>query len=113
MGMNCPPLLVNLFLHAYEADFRQGFLKNNGRKLAQTFNSSFHSIEDLLSLNNIWFGNYVHRLYPNDLAAKDTTDTQKYASYLDQTKLYDRCDDLTFPIVNFSFISSNIPALPT
>jgi len=28
------------------------------------------------------------------------------------TKLYDKCDDCTFPIVNFPFISSNIPASP-
>jgi hypothetical protein len=49
MGTNCPPLLVKLFLHAYEEDFRQGLLKNNDRKLVQTFNSSFHYIDDLLS----------------------------------------------------------------
>jgi hypothetical protein len=28
MGTNCAPLLAELFLHAYEADFLQGFLKN-------------------------------------------------------------------------------------
>ena len=33
MGTNCAPLLANLFLHAYEADFRQGLLKNKDRKL--------------------------------------------------------------------------------
>jgi hypothetical protein len=27
-----------------------------------------------------------------------------------KTKLYDKRDDITFPMVNFSFISSNIPA---
>jgi hypothetical protein len=26
MGTNCAPLLANLFLHAYEADFLQGLL---------------------------------------------------------------------------------------
>jgi len=24
---------------------------------------------------------YLHRIYPNELEVKDTTDTQKYASY--------------------------------
>jgi hypothetical protein len=33
MGTNCAPLLAELFLHAYEADFLQGFLKNKDRKL--------------------------------------------------------------------------------
>ena len=48
---------------------------------------------------------------------------QKSASYPDfhlefdngsslKTKLYDKHDDVTFPIVNFSFIISNIPASP-
>jgi len=48
---------------------------------------------------------------------------QKSASYPDfhlefdnggslKTKLYDKRDDFTFPIVNFFFITSNIPASP-
>ena len=41
IGMNCAPLLTDLFLHVYEADFLQGLLKNRDRKLAKTFNSSF------------------------------------------------------------------------
>jgi hypothetical protein len=36
MGTNCAPLLADLFLHAYEADFLQGILKNKDRKLAKT-----------------------------------------------------------------------------
>ena len=47
----------------------------------------------------------------------DTTNTQKSASYLEidnggilKKKLYDKRHDFTFPIVNFSFISSNFPA---
>jgi hypothetical protein len=36
-----------------------------------------------LSLNNSRFGDYLHRIYPNELEVKDTTDIQKSASYLD------------------------------
>jgi hypothetical protein len=74
-------------------------------------------------LNNSRFGDYLHRIYPNELEVKDTTDIQKSASYLDfhleidnggrlKTKLYDKRDDFTFPIVNFPFISSIITAAP-
>ena len=49
---NCAPLPTDLFLHSYEADFLQELLKNKDRKLAQTFNSSFRYIDDVLSLNN-------------------------------------------------------------
>jgi hypothetical protein len=32
VGTNCAPLLADLFLHAHEADFLQGFLKNKDKK---------------------------------------------------------------------------------
>ena len=83
MGTNCVPLLADLFLHAYEADFLQGLLKNEYRKLAQTFNSNFRYIDDVLSLNNSRFADYLHHIYSNGLQAKDTTDTQKSDSCLD------------------------------
>ena len=62
-----------------------------------------------------------HRIYPIGLEIKDTTDTDRTASYLDlhleidnegwiRTKLYDKKDDFNFLIVNFPFICSNIPA---
>jgi hypothetical protein len=35
-------------INAYEADFLQGILKNKERKLAQTFNSIFYYINDIL-----------------------------------------------------------------
>ena len=34
MGTNCAPLLADLFLYSYEADFIQGFLNKNEKKLA-------------------------------------------------------------------------------
>ena len=85
--------------------------------------SSFHYIDDVLSLNNSRFVNYLHSIFPNELEVKDTTDTQKSDSFLDlhpetdnegrlKTKLYDKRDNFTFPIVNIPFISINIPASP-
>ena len=105
MGPNCALLLVDLLLHAYQADLLQGLLKNKDRKLAQTFNSSFCYIDDILSLNNSRFGDYLHHIYPNEVQVQDTTDIQKSASYLDlqlgidnggrlKTKFYDKPDDL-------------------
>jgi hypothetical protein len=62
---------------SYEADFLEWLLKNKDRKLAQTFISSFRYIDGVLSLNNSRFGDYLHRIYPDDLEVNDTTDTQK------------------------------------
>ena len=77
----------------------------------------------VFSLNNSKFGDYVERIYSIELEIKDTTDTVTSASYLDlhlemdnegrlKTKLYDKRDDYSFPIVNFPFLSINIPAAP-
>jgi hypothetical protein len=123
MGTNCAPLLADLFLYSYEADFIQGLFKKNEKQLARSFNFTFRYIDDVLSLNNSRFGEFVDRIYPIELEIKDTTDTDRSASYLDlhleidsegrlRTKLYDKRDDFNFPIVNFPFICSNIPAAP-
>ena len=123
MGTNCAPLLADLFLYSYEADFIQGLLKKNEKILARSFNFTFRYIDDVLSLNNPKFSDFVDRIYPYELEIKDTTETTKSASYLDlfleidndgrlKTKIYDKRDDFSFPIVNFPFLSSNIPAAP-
>ena len=75
MGTNCAPLLADLFLYLYEADFIQGLLKKNENKLVRSFNFTFRYIDDVLSLNNSRFGDFVDRIYPIELEIKDTTDT--------------------------------------
>ena len=123
MDTNCAPVIIDLFLYSYEADCIQGLLKKNEKKLARFFNFTFRYIDDVLSLNNSRFGDFVYRIYPIELEIKDTTDTDRSASYLDlhleidsegwlRTKLYDERDNFSFPIVNFPFICSNIPAAP-
>jgi hypothetical protein len=83
MGTNCVPLLADLFLYSYEADFIQGLLKKNEKKLARSFNFTFRYIDDVLSLNNSRFGDFVDRIYHIELEIKDTTNTDTSASYLD------------------------------
>ena len=123
MSTDYPPLLVDLFLYSDEADFIQGILKKNEKKLSRSLNFTFRCIEDVLLLNNSRFGEFVDRIYLIELEIKDTTDTDKPASYRDlhfeidnegwlRTKLYDKRDYFKFSIVNFPFISSKIPAAP-
>ena len=78
MGTNCAPLLADLFLYSYEAEFIQGLLKKNEKKLARSFNFTFRYIDNILSLDNSRFGDFVDRIYPIELGIKDTS-----ASYLD------------------------------
>ena len=100
MATNCAPLLTDLCLHSYETDFLQGLLKKNERNLARSINITFRYIDNVLSLNNSRFRDFVDSIYPIELEIKDTTDTDRSASYIDllldidsegwlRTKLYD------------------------
>ena len=123
MGTNCAPLLADLFLYSYEAEFIQNLFKQGQKKLAGSFNFTFRYIDDVLSLSNSEISNCLDRIYPNELEIKDTTETSTSASYLDLTlsidtegklctKLYDKRDDFDFTIVNFPYLDSNIPSSP-
>jgi hypothetical protein len=76
MGTNCAPLLAYLFLYSYEADFIQGLLKIIEKKLARSFNFTLRHLDDVHSLNNSRFGDFIDRIYPIELEIKDTTDTE-------------------------------------
>jgi hypothetical protein len=80
MGISCTPLLADLFLYWYEGDFIQGILKKNEKKLDRSFNFMFRYIDDVLSLSNPRFCDFVDRIYPIELEIKDTTDTDRSAS---------------------------------
>jgi hypothetical protein len=77
-----------------------------------------------MTLNNSRFGDFVDRIYLIELEIKNTKNIYRSASNLDlqleidsegrlRTNIYDKRDDLIFPIVNFPFICSNIPAATT
>ena len=67
MGTNCDPLLADLFLHYYEADFIADLIRMKEHRLARSFNLSFRYIDNVLSLNNPSFGDLIHRFAPTNL----------------------------------------------
>jgi hypothetical protein len=83
VGTNFVPLLADLFLYSYETEFVQKLLRDNNKKLAVSFNHTFRYIDDVLSINNHIFHNYVHLIYPDELEIKNTRESDKSASYLD------------------------------
>ena len=72
-GTNYILLLSDLLLYSHEADFIQGLLKKNEKKLVRSFNFTFRYIDDILSLNNSRFGDSFDLIYPIELEIKDTT----------------------------------------
>ena len=123
MATNCVPLLADLFLYGYENEFLDKLMKEGKRKLARKFSLSYRYIDDLISFNNKRFKEFISHIYPKELTISETAESTSVASYLDllfardknnniTTKLYDKRDAFGFHIVNFPFMSSNIPSAP-
>ena len=55
----------------------------SSRSKKTSFNLTFRYIDDVLSLNNPKFNDYIYVIYPKELEIKDTTDYPKWANYLD------------------------------
>ena len=123
MGTNCTPLLANLFVYSYESEFLQNLVKDMKIHETRAFNFTNRYIDDVLSINNSKFAEFLPLIYPPQLKVKETTDTASSASFLDlyfelddggqlSTKIYDKRDDFNFKIINFPNMCSNIPASP-
>ena len=123
MDTNFAPLLADIFLYSYEAEFLQSLLSAGRKRLASQFNFTYRFIDDVFSINNPDFEKYFGQIYPPELEIADTMKSNSSASYLDlllsvgrdgqlRTSLYDMRVDFHFHITNFPFLKSNIPSSP-
>ena len=67
----------------HEADFIQGLLNKDEKKLVRPIHFMFRYIDDVLSVNNSKFGDFVDLIYPIELEIKDSTYIDRSASYID------------------------------
>ena len=90
-------------------DFIQSLLSTGKKHLASRFNLTYRYIDDVLSINNPEFENYLGQMYPAELEIKDTTESTTSASYLAlllsigrdgqlHTSIYDKRNDFNFHI---------------
>ena len=124
MGTNCAPLLADIFLYSYEAEFIQSLLSTGRKQLASRFNFTHRYIDDVLSINNIEFENYLGQMYPVEFENKDTTESNTSASYLDlllsigrdgqlHTSIHDKCDDsISTSQIFLSWVAIFLPRPP-
>jgi hypothetical protein len=114
---------ADLLLYSYEAEFGQKLLGDNNNKLSVSFNQIFWYIDDVLSINNHNFYNYVRLIYHDEFEIEDTTESAISASYLDillntdsngrlTTSIYVKIGNFDFAIVNFSYLFTNMPLPP-
>jgi hypothetical protein len=109
-----PPLLADLFLYSYDAEFIEKCLREKNKScfigVVLTVGEQIHS--------------YVDPIYPGELEIKDTTESSNFASYLDISlkiytggkvtiQLYDKRDDLNFCYCQLPILYiSSIPLSP-
>ena len=113
-------LKKNIYIYIYM--YMKNLMRDN-LCMAKWFSDTVSYIDDLLTLNNSNFEEEIPNIYPPELTLKRTSESDTKLSYLDisisicsgkyVTKVYDKRDAFNFNIVNFPYMSSNIPANPT
>ena len=124
MGTNCAPLIADLFLYCYESQFMAKIYKDpNKEHLIDVFNNTYRYLDDILALNNPEFSNVMNEIYPKELQLNKANANNDHCPFLDLditlsngtliTKIYDKRDDFSFPIVNFPFLDGDVPLAPS
>ena len=119
MGTNCAPLVADLFLFCYERDFMMSLSDEKEADVIDAFNTTSRYLDDILSINNVYFDNMVSQIYPSELTLNKANTSDTEAPFLDlhvsisndivSTKIYDKRDDFDFDIVNFPFLNGDVP----
>ena len=113
MGINCAPLVADLFVFRYERDFMMSLSDAKQADIIDAFNTTSRYLDDIININNVYFDNMVSQIYPSELQLNETNTSDAEAAFLDlhlsssndivSTKNYDKRDDFDFEIVNFPF----------
>ena len=120
MDTNCAPLLANLFLYSYEVEFLRSMKKSN-KKLAKAFNLTSRNIDDLVSINNPRFKQFLKDIYPDELLVSETSESRNVSDLnllIDISNgdlvcsIIDKRDTFDFDIVSFPNLSGSILAAP-
>jgi hypothetical protein len=98
----------------------QKLVKDKKIHETRAFNFTYRYIDDVLSINNSRFAEFLPLIYPPELEVKETTGTALFLDlYLEfddsgqlSTNIYDKRDDFNFKMIILPNMCSNIPASP-
>ena len=78
MGIDCAPLVADLFLLYYERDFMMSPSDDKQADFIDAFNTASRYLDDILNINNVYFINMVSPIYPIELQLNkaNTSDTK-------------------------------------
>ena len=113
MGINCAPLVADLFLFCYERDFIMALSDDKQADIIDALNTTPRYLDDILNIDNNYFDNMVRKyiIQSFNLVNFNTSDTE--ASFWDlhlfisnnivSTSINHKRDDFDFKIVNVLF----------
>ena len=81
MGINCAPLVADLFLFCYEKDFTTSFSDDNQADIIEAFNSTSRYLDDLLNIDNPYFEGMVNQIYPPELQLNKSNSSDTEAPF--------------------------------
>ena len=123
MGTNCAPLIADLFLYCYERDFMSNLQKSKRFDLIDKFNDTSRYLDDIFTIDNPAFVDHIPDIYRRELPLNKANASDIEKSFLDlnikvfennmHNSVYDKRDDFGFPIVNFPWLSGDVPRLPS
>ena len=87
------------------------------------FNDTSRYLDDIFTIDNPEFEKHIPDIYPAELQLNKANTSDKETSFLDlnikvigsdiHTSVYDKRDYFGFPIVNFPWLSGDVPRLPS
>ena len=96
---------------------------NNQTDIIETFNSTSRFLDDLLNIDNPYFGHLVGHVYQNKLQLNEAKSADTEAPFLDlglsitngivSSKIYDKLNNFNFEIMHFLFLDGDVPRSPS
>ena len=91
--------------------------------LIDKFNDTSRYLDDIFTIDNPTFAEHIYDIYQRELQLNKANTSDKETSFLAlnikvignniHTSVYDKRDDFGFPIVNFPWLSGDVPRLPS
>ena len=97
--------------------------KSKQYDLIDMFNDTSRYLDDIFTIDNPEFEKHIPDIYPTELQLNKAITSDKETSFLDlnikvvgsdvHISVYDKRDDIGFPIVNIPWFSGDVPRLPS
>ena len=102
-----------------ERDLMMSLSDDKQTDVIDAFNTTSRYLDDILNIDNVYFGNMVSRIYPSEPQFNKANTSDIKAAFLDlhlsisndivSTKIYEKRDDFDFEIVKFTCLDGDVP----